>query len=353
MTWIPIGRGGGPVCRAHHPPPLTSRFRATLNASIGHHGRVMHLRLILPLDCSDRIVDALVTDDRVTNIVVLPAAAKRPAGDLVHCDVTREATSDILGWLKDEGVYEHGAVALSTVDASPSRNARRTEEAAPGAPDDAVVWDAVVDQAYAEARGSWAFYTFLTLATMIAAIAVVTDSAILVVGAMVVGPEFGVVAALAVGLALRKTSLTSQSLLLLARGFLVAILLTTLAALLARAVGWIDVGDVTAARPLTGFIWRPDKWSAVVAVLAGCAGVLSQTAGRSNALVGVFISVTTVPAAGDLALSFAVWAPHQIGGSAAQLGINLLGMTGAGVVTLLVQRILWHSLIARTSLRPS
>jgi hypothetical protein len=38
----------------------------------------------------------------------------------------------------------------------------------------------------------------------------------------------------------------------------------------------IDAGDVAGARPLTGFIWRPDKWSAVVAVLAGCAGVLSQ-----------------------------------------------------------------------------
>jgi hypothetical protein len=27
---------------------------------------------------------------------------------------------------------------------------------------------------------------------------------------------------------------------------------------------------------MRGLIWRPDKWSAVVAVLAGCAGVLPQ-----------------------------------------------------------------------------
>jgi uncharacterized hydrophobic protein (TIGR00271 family) len=302
----------------------------------------MHLRLIVPPNSTHPIVESLVDDDRVTNVVVLPAAAKRPAGDVVQCDVTREATSDILARLKAQGVYDHGAVALSTIDASPSRNARQTEQAAPGAPDDAVVWDAVVDQAYAEARGSWAFYAFLTLATMIAAIAVVTDSAILVVGAMVVGPEFGVVAAIALGIALRRNQLTAKSLALLARGFLLAILLTTLAALLARSVGWIDTGDVTAARPLTGFIWRPDKWSAIVAVLAGCAGVLSQTAGRSNALVGVFISVTTVPAAGDLALSIAVWAPQQIGGSAAQLAVNLVGMTCAGTATLIAQQALWR-----------
>ena len=302
----------------------------------------MHLRLIVPPDRSERVLDKLVADPRVTSVVRLAGAAHRPEGDMIECDVTREATSDILTFLKHEGLYDDGAVAVSAVDAAPSRNARETEKAAPGAPDDAVIWDAVVDQAYTEASGSWVYYAFLTLATMIAAVAVVTDSSILVVGAMVVGPEFGVVAAVAVGLALRNAGLTWRALRLLVWGFLLAIALTTIAALLARAVGWIDVGDVTADRPLTGFIWRPDRWSVVVAVLAGCAGVLSQTAGRSNALVGVFISVTTVPAAGDLALCLALWAPGQIGGAAAQLGINLAGMTVAGVLTLLAQRLIWR-----------
>ena len=301
----------------------------------------MHLRLIVPPDRSERVLDKLVADPRVTSVVRLAGAAHRPEGDMIECDVTREATSDILTFLKHEGLYDDGAVAVSAVDAAPSRNARETEKAAPGAPDDAVIWDAVVDQAYTEASGSWVYYAFLTLATMIAAVAVVTDSSILVVGAMVVGPEFGVVAAVAVGLSLRNAGLTWRALRLLVWGFLLAIALTTIAALLARAVGWIDVGDVTADRPLTGFIWRPDRWSVVVAVLAGCAGVLSQTAGRANALVGVFISVTTVPAAGDLALCLALWAPGQIGGAAAQLGINLAGMTVAGVLTLLAQRLIW------------
>ena len=80
----------------------------------------------------------------------------------------------------------------------------------------------------------------------------------------------------------------------------------------------------------------------MVALLAGCAGVLSQTAGRSNALVGVFISVTTVPAAGNLALALALWVPSEIGGSAAQLVVNLIGMTVAGVATLTIQRVVWR-----------
>jgi uncharacterized hydrophobic protein (TIGR00271 family) len=310
-------------------------------------GAVMHLRLIMPPDRTDKVVGTLVEDPRVTNVSLFAGAAKCPEGDVVHCDVTREAVDDVLGWLKRQGLYDDGAVALARVDAAPSKNARETEEAAPGAPDDAVVWDAVIDQSYNEVRPSWAYYSFLTLATMIASVAVITDSSILVVGAMVVGPEFALVAALAVGLALGRPQLTSRAFTQLVLGFGVAIALTTLAALLARGAGWIDLGSVTADRPLTGFIWRPDRWSAVVAVLAGCAGVLSQTAGRSNALVGVFISVTTVPAAGDLALSVALGAWGQVGGAAGQLGINLAGMTVAGVLTLLAQRAVWRVVGAR------
>ena len=302
---------------------------------------MMSLRLIVPSDRTDLVGRQLAEDERITNVVVIPGVGIRPEGDLVQCEVTREAASDVLGWLRRQGIYDDGSVVISDVLAAPSKNARATEMAAPGAPDDAVVWDAVLDAAYGEVRGSWSFYAFLTLATCIASVAVVTDSAILVVGAMVVGPEFAAVAAIALGLVARRAKLVKAAALLLLKGFAFAIAVTTALALLARAAGWIDMADVTGPRPLTGFIWRPDKWSFVVAVLAGCAGVLSQTAGRSNALVGVFISVTTVPAAGDFALSLALGAPEQLKGSAAQLGINLFGMIAAGVVTLLVQRQLW------------
>jgi uncharacterized hydrophobic protein (TIGR00271 family) len=115
---------------------------------------------------------------------------------------------------------------------------------------------------------------------------------------------------------------------------------TAVLAVLARAAGWITAQDLAAARPLTGFIWRPDRWSVVVALLAGAAGVLSLTTGRSSALVGVFISVTTVPAAGNLALAVALWVPGEMRGAALQLAVNLAGMLVAGSALLAVQRVL-------------
>jgi hypothetical protein len=80
----------------------------------------------------------------------------------------------------------------------------------------------------------------------------------------------------------------------------------------------------------------------VVAVLAGIAGVLSLTSAKSGPLVGVFISVTTVPAAGAMALGLALGSGHAFGEAAAQLGINLVGILVAATATLLVQRALWR-----------
>jgi len=49
----------------------------------------------------------------------------------------------------------------------------------------------------------------------------------------------------------------------------------------------------------------PGLYSLIVAILAGIVGVVSLTEARAAALIGVFISVTTIPAAADTGLSIA------------------------------------------------
>jgi uncharacterized hydrophobic protein (TIGR00271 family) len=307
---------------------------------------VVHFRLTSPANLTDRVVHELTDQDWITNVTLQEGAVLTPPGDLVECDVAREKAGVLLHMLEQLGLADVGGIVVTTPTGTPFEAARRLEAAAPGHPDDAVIWEAVEAQAEAGAVPTVSYHVFLVLAVALAAVAVITDSSVLVVGAMVVGPEYSAVAAASAGIALRRPGLLGRGLLLLLLSFVFAIAVVAVLGLVARAAGTATAADITGPRPNTGFIWHPDVWSFIVALLAGAAGALALALAKQATLVGVFISVTTVPAAGNLALGLAFGEPGEIAGSAEQLGVNIAGMVLAGAVVLLLMRVAWRPLSA-------
>jgi uncharacterized hydrophobic protein (TIGR00271 family) len=299
---------------------------------------VLHLRIIVPADRTDEVNQLLTSSPAVTHIVVLPGASREPPGDLVLCDVVREGASDLIERLRSLGIDRDGSIMVERVDATLSAAADRAAKRVPGLGVDAVVWEEIEHTTGEEAELSAAFLTFMIVATAIAGIGVLLDQPILIVGAMVVGPEFGPLAALCVGLVRRRSKLVRTGLIALLVGFSVAMVTTVLTTWLLDALGLVNKQMLLAPRPLTSFIWQPDALSWVVGFLAGIAGMLSLTSAKAGTLVGVLISVTTVPAAANAAVALAYGVPDEAAGSALQLVINLTAIVVAGVLTLLVQR---------------
>lgn len=309
----------------------------------------MHLRVISPAEQTEEVLSYLVAEPAVANLVVHRGAAVDPAGDVVIADVARESANEVLRELKQLGLDKSGSIALDAVGVALSSRGSEAEKAAPGMGDDAVVWEEIEQRTGEESRLSATFLLFLSIATVIAGIGVLLDQPILIVGAMVVGPEFGPLAALSVGVIRRRPRVIGRSMLALAVGFAVAITVTVLSTLALTAGGLVNREMLLAERPLTDFIWRPDALSWVIAFLAGIAGILSLTTAKSGALIGVLISVTTVPAAGNVAVAIAYGVADEAWGSALQLGINLGAIATAGILTLAVQRFLSRRRAAATS----
>jgi uncharacterized hydrophobic protein (TIGR00271 family) len=303
---------------------------------------LVQLRIAVPADRTVEVRELVARCRGVAHLAELPGASVLPRGDLLLAEVARESADQLIADLRDLGVDRDGAISIDGVDAAVSARAEEAEERAPGDGSDAVVWEQVIRTVAGDSTVSVSYLAFLTIATMLAAIAVVTDSAVLVVGAMVLGPEFSPLAGIALGAVHGRRRLARRGAVSVVLGFLVAIAVVTGAALLARAAGWVDAGVLTRDRPQTGFITAPDRWSLVVALLAGVAGTLSLTAAKSSALVGVFISVTTVPAAGAMALGLAFGSGAAVAEAGTQLGVNLAGIVVAAGATLLLQRAVWR-----------
>ena len=300
---------------------------------------MLHVRVTAPGPICDAVVDRIAGDPAVANLALVRGAAVQGGGDLVLFDVAREAANPVLDALRALGVVESGSIAISEGVEVLGDSAARAERRSPGHPSDGVVWDEVENRASDDSRLSWSFLAFLLLATLIAGIGRYLDQPILIIGAMVVGPEFAPLSAICVALVRRRPRLLAPAATTLVAGFALAIVVAWAGWGIAHLAGAIDPVLATTGEQ-TEFIVRPDIWSFLIALLAGCAGILSLTSSKSSALVGVFISITTVPAAATIALTLAVGAWGEAAASAIQLGINLLGILIAGVATLSIQTLL-------------
>ena len=316
-------------------------------AGVREDGGVLHLRLIVPADLIEVVVEELAGAPGVVHLVRGSGSATQPDGEVVLCDVARESANEIIERLQDHGVHRKGAIVVEAVELVVSNEAAAAEANSPGEGGDALVWEQLEARTRDEATLTASFLVFMSIAATIAAIGILLDSPILVIGAMVVGPDYGPLAALCVALVRRRRRHAMAAVRTLAAGVLFAAVAALGATLLFRvtsiAPDGYDVGD----RQLTAFIARPDALAAVVAVLAGVVGMLSLTQGRSNALVGVLVSVTTIPAIGNIGAAAAFGSWDDVGGAAAQLGINVSGLVIAGVVTLQVQARSTHARSSR------
>lgn len=302
---------------------------------------MLHLRLITPAGQTDDVVRLIERTVGTTHVVVLPGVARNPSGDVVMCDVAREAGDELIGGLRELGIDDAGSIAVEDIDLSLSKRADQAEAEAPGEGVDAVLWEHLEEATHEESTLSVTYVAFITIATMIAACGVVLDNAVLIVGAMAVGPEFGPLAGVCTAIVQRSTRLALRSTTALLAGFAIAMAVTVLFSLFMDGVNLFSEAQLEAARPNTGFVYAPDWFSFVVAVLAGTAGMLSLTSAKSGALVGVAISVTTVPAAANAAVALSYGDMGQTWGSTKQLLFNLLGIVVAGTLTLLAQKWFW------------
>jgi uncharacterized hydrophobic protein (TIGR00271 family) len=302
---------------------------------------MVHLRIVVPSHESANALDLLERTPSVCNLIYLERAAQRPEGDVILCDVAREDASVVVSDLRELRIDQEGSIAMEDIDSQISAAAHAAEKAASGMPSDAVVWEEVEAQTSENVELSASFLAFMTLAMLIAGVGILTDQIILIIGAMVVGPEFGPIAALSVAAVEKRVELAKRSFLALAVGFPVGITMTFLATLALDAIDLIPEDFAQAGHPFTDFISNPDEFSFIVAFLAGLAGVLSLTNAKSGALVGVLISVATIPAAANIGVAAALGDGHEWVGAMEQLALNLAAIMLACLGTLYVQRLLY------------
>lgn len=300
---------------------------------------MVHLRIITPPDLTAAVLQELADDPGVTHITAERGAATEPPGDLVSCDVVRASVNPLLRRLRSAGVTERGGITMTEPEAIISAAADRAQAEILAPEIDTIVWDEVAARTSDDSTFSLSFGVLMVLAGIIAAISVVTNNPVLVVGAMIVSPDYGPMAALSVALVTRAWRPAWRSFRALALGFPMAALAALLVTLAARGLGRIPAPYLAGQRPLTDLLIGANLGAFVVAFVAGTAGIIALGRAKSGAVVGVLVSITTIPAASNVGVALAMGNPSEAGQSLEILLVNLAGLLAGGVLTLLGTRV--------------
>jgi uncharacterized hydrophobic protein (TIGR00271 family) len=303
---------------------------------------MIHLRVVSPADLTEKTVALLAGDPGVLNLVVLPGRARNPDGDAIECDVVSGSANTVLPNLRRLQVDRRGSIVIEPVELAISGRVADIETQQLGALANAPVWEEVEARIRAEGTYSPSFYLFLISAGIIGAVGILTNSQILIVAAMVLGPEYGAITSVALGLDRHSGKAVREGLSALTVGFVLAVVAAFAFALLVRVLGLEPTAFRIGIRPVTNLIDTPNLYSLVVAVLAGVVGIVSLTHARSSTLLGVFISVTTIPAASDIGVASAFGSWSEARGSLLQLLLNIVVLIVVGLLTLKFVRLLWR-----------
>jgi uncharacterized hydrophobic protein (TIGR00271 family) len=302
---------------------------------------LIHIRAVSPTAVTSRVVEVLDANDGVVNLVILEGVARNPEGDALQFDVITAEANRILDELRRLEVDRLGSIVIENVDTSISELAAQAERREPSKANFSPIWEEA--EARIRERGTYrpSWFVLLAIAGIIGAVGILTNSQILIVGAMVVGPEYGAMISVALGIDKRDAVPIRRGLSALLFGFLLAIVVTLLFSIAIRAFDLQPRAFEAGIRPVSDLIDSPNAYSVIVAVLAGIVGVVSLTEARASTLIGVFVSVTTIPAAADMGLSIAFGEWSEAGGALLQLLVNVVILIAVGALGLAAQRRIW------------
>lgn len=289
------------------------RLRSSVDAA-----RAPHLGAALrDLDGIRRVVeqpDATVADSTVFVADVEPAAADRLVEAIAELGI---------------GVDDYLLTRVEVV--APLHHHRSGDRGIDG-----FAWVEVMGQARANSRPLARYLALINVAAVIAALGVITNSSILIVGAMAVSPDLLPICATCVALVGRRWDLATRAFATLTIG-LTAVVVT--AAVLSAALKGFDLlpAGFKVEDSSLSTLAHTDYSTVLIALAAGVAGMLSFET-RASTAVGVAISVTTIPASAYLGVALGAGGIGNASGALAVLLVNVSLLILSGTLTLVVQR---------------
>ncbi len=290
---------------------------------------MLRLRISITEEERDRVIGKLREAEGVHRVT----AHRNELNEewVLDADLSPSAADRVLGRLNELEIADHRYVMVRQEVIAPKR--------APGtsiASEEGFAWVEILGQARENSRPITRYMVLMGVAGCIAAMGVLTNNSILIVGAMAVSLDLLPICATCVALVGRRVRLAGRAFSTLLIGLIIVMGVAAVVTFLLRQVGILDGDPNEYLRGLGGLV-RTNYSTVVIALAAGVAAILSFET-RAASAVGVAISVTTVPASAFFGVAIGLGEEAESTYALVTLAMYVTLLVFAGTVTLWLQR---------------
>jgi hypothetical protein len=290
---------------------------------------VLSVEIYAPGDKVGDVRSLLVAREGVDHVMV-----GRPSADgddvLVTAELSPRVVDALLAELVAQGV---AGDEIAIVHRDSQRPLASSASDPPAWNEGQLAWSELAMASRQYARAVPLYLTFMGCAGVIAALGVLTRNGILIVGAMALSPDLLPMCATCVGIVGRRAGLAGRAFAALVAGLTFAGLTAFVVTALLRVGGYPAANGALG----DGGLGVLPTVNVATIVVAAVAGVLAFET-RSSVVVGVAISITTIPAAAFIGAAVAVGDLVGLRGALAVLGANVGLILLTGSATLALQR---------------
>jgi uncharacterized hydrophobic protein (TIGR00271 family) len=284
---------------------------------------MLQLRIYGDTDAMARAADGLGALDGTRHVSLVEGSSGTSA--VLTADIRPEAADPALSRLEQLGIPADDITLIRLDTIGPAAAAEPI----------VLVWADVLSQARMRAHAPARYLVLMAVAGVIASLAVLNDSSVLIVGAMATSPDLLPITAACTGLVLLRFRLVRRALMVLVVGLSLTCVFSALTTGLLNAAHLLPsgfhLGEVPAGQT------HVNATTILVALAAGVAGMLAVET-RASAAVGVAISVTTVPASAYIGVAAGTGNLAKSWSAFAVLGVNIAMMLAGGALALAIQR---------------
>jgi hypothetical protein len=298
------------------------------------------IEVIVPSSYTDELIQDLQRLEEVISLSVVREASIKPPGDVFTVHALNRGADEVLRLA--DSARKHGQVSVSTAELTSMIDPEHEQKVANDV--DEALWEEVETDLRHQGKLTTNYLGLMALGGAVAATGFAAESssqAISFVAASIIAPGFEPLAAIPIGLALRRWAVVGRGLQSALGGYLALTLSAALVFLVLRATGVVLVEEFNANTEVRNLA-EPGLREVLLSGCGALAGMVMLLSRRHYLIPGALVALLVIEASALIGVALAAGEPGLMLEGAKRFGLDVLLIVLGGVPIVLAKQALVH-----------